>query len=426
MRKGVYVDPAASEELRAKVVGWVGEAAREVDAFFGTKIDPPEAIVCASDACAREHAGPTRRSHATLGPPAKVIIAGIDRLTKQTLVHEMIHVEIARRMKGKQALPAWFDEGVATFIGDNGNCPPGTKRAVDDLRSLERSFVWDRFTNTSGRLEQAYCQARDEIGAWTQKHDRRALVAIIDAVSAGKKLDDVYGPLLTNAPASQRSRALDAHFALDENLGLEAADDSGRSHVASLVSGAIWTTGKQGNAVKVKDGSYVRADGFMELGIPDTPFSLGIWVKPLANAKVLVHTAANASGGDGFCVPLLGYDAKGRLVAQLSFDTDPNAFVSVVGPALPLGKWAHVLTSWSADEGLRLYVDGALVGTAPSAHRLAPGQPLYLFFGTDRRAPCWTQSIETGDWNGVVDEIRVWDHAVGAEAARAVARGGTK
>lgn len=420
MTRGVYVDPAASEEQRKNVIAWVRDAAREVDAFFGTKVETPEAVVCVTEACAFEHAGPTRRSHATLGPPAKVIIAGIDRLTKETLVHEMIHVEVARRLKGKPPVPAWFDEGIATFIGDNGICPPSRKRAVDDLRSLERAWVWDRFTNTSGRLEEAYCQARDEIGAWTKQHDRRALVAIIDGVAAGKKFDDLYGPLLTNASPSERSRVLDAHFTLDENAGLDAADASDRSHVASLVAGAVWTIGKHGNAVKVKDGSHVRADGFMALGIPDAPFSLGLWAKPLANAKVLVHTAVNASGTDGFCVPLLGHDDKGRLVAQLSTDTDPNAFVSVVGPVLPLGKWSHVLTSWSADEGLRLYVDGALAGSSPSAHRLAPGQPLYLFYGTDRRGSCWTQSIQSGDWNGVVDDLRVWDHAIGADAARAI------
>ena len=70
--------------------------------------------------------------------------------------------------------------------------------------------MWERFTNTSGRLEEAYCQARDEIGAWTKKHGRRALVGVIDAVGTGKRCEDVYGPLANPVPEAEWSRVLDA------------------------------------------------------------------------------------------------------------------------------------------------------------------------------------------------------------------------
>lgn len=140
---------------------------------------------------------------------------------------------------------------------------------------------------------------------------------------------------------------------------------------------------------------------------------------PDANAKVIVHTAVNPSGGDGFCLPLVGNDDAGHIVAQIAFDADPRAMVSAVGPALPLGKWSYVLASWSSRDGLRLYVDGALVGTAPAKHRLAPASPISLFVGSDRGAACWTHRIESGDFNGAVDDLRVWDHALSEEEVRA-------
>jgi hypothetical protein len=127
----------------------------------------------------------------------------------------------------------------------------------------------------------------------------------------------------------------------------------------------------------------VRADGFVELGVPDAPFSISLWVKPQANAKILVHTSRNASGGDGWCVPLLGHDAGGHLVAQINFEPDEKAFLVATGPVLKLNAWSHVVTTWSAADGIRLYVDGALAASAAprspaQRHRFTPASAVYL------------------------------------------------
>jgi hypothetical protein len=140
-------------------------------------------------------------------------------------------------------------------------------------------------------------------------------------------------------------------------------------------------------------------------------------VKPLGDARVLVHTAAQASGGDGFCVPLLGHDTGGHLVAQVNVAPDPKAFLTATGPTLPRRAWSHVAVTWSAADGVRLYVDGAPAAAAKPAseaerHRFAPGSPMYLFFGSDVGGHCWTSTLEHGDTSGVLDEIHVFDYAL--------------
>ncbi len=419
----LYADPASSAERREALKRWYGESLVALTTFFGaSKNEPPIVVSCKTEACELHFSGPTRRSHATMEPRPTVFINGRESLIKGTMVHEMIHIEVARRMAGKsrRALPSWFEEGVATFIGDNGSCPAGTKRAIDDLRRLDAPHAWTGFTNMKGKLDGTYCQARDEIAAWAARRGRPALVEVIDAVVAGRSFDELYGPLVTAIPPEAYDRSLVARFDLDENAGTNAVDGSGRSQIGSLMDGASWTTGHRGAAVKVNEGSYVRADGLLDFGVPDSPFSISLWAKPLANAKVLVHTAKNPSGGDGWCVPLLGHDASGRLVAQVNYGNDEKSFVAAVGPVLALNAWSHVVTTWSAGEGVRLYVNGALVASAvprspAERHRTAPAAPVYLLFGSDHRALCWTASVEHGDWNGAIDELRVYDYALTAE-----------
>jgi hypothetical protein len=82
-----------------------------------------------------------------------------------------------------------------------------------------------------------------------------------------------------------------------------------------------------------------------------------------------------------------------------------------------VGAWSHVVTTWSANEGARLYVNGKLAATAAprsaaERHRDAPASPAYLFFGGDNGARCWTQSVEPGAFDGAIDDIRVYDYAL--------------
>ncbi len=431
--RGLHADPATSLEDRRALARWYGESLLALASVFGAATtDPPVVISCATDACALHFSGPSRRSRAILGaaPRPVVVINGLGPLTEGTMLHEMVHVEIARRL-GKTpagALPTWFNEGVATFVGDNARCSPATKRAVDDLRRLDASFAWEGVTSMTGRIDGAYCQARDEISAWTERRGKPALVALIDAVAAGKSFDDLYGPLVTALPEASYDRSLDGSFALDEDAGTNAVDRSGRSHIGSLMDGALWTTGHHGSAVKVLGGSSLRADGFADLGVPDSPFSIALWARPLGVAKVIVHASRNAGGGDGWCNPLLGHDASGRLVAEVSYAQDPKAFLVATGPVLPLSTWAHLAMTWSAADGVRLYVNGVLAAaaapnSAAQRHRSAPASPVYLRFGSDHESHCWSGSIAPGDWNGVIDEVRVYNYALSPQQLAADLRG---
>ncbi len=423
---GVYAEAATTASEREALQRWYGESLRALAAFFGTPPSEPAIVVsCKTDACMLHFSGPTRRSRVLRGLPPRVVVNGLGSLTKGTIVHEMVHVEIARR-RGQRGLPTWFDEGIATFVGDNVRCAADEPRVIDDLRRLDTPHAWEGFADFPGHHDP-YCQARLEIATWVEKHSRDALVKVIDTVAAGGSFDERYGPLATAIPSTSFRRSLDGAFLLDENTGTNAVDSSGHSHIATLMSGAIWTTGHRGAGVKVIGGAHVRVDGLLDLAVPDSPFSITLWAKPLANAKVLVHGAAQPSGSNGWCTPMLGHDAAGHLVAQVPFGATPQAFLAATGPVLPLDTWSHVAMTWSAADGVRLFVNGALAASAPpksaeERHRDAPASPMYLFLGSNQQSRCWTHSIDGGDWNGAIDELRVYDHALAPDDVRREAR----
>ena len=62
------------------------------------------------------------------------------------------------------------------------------------------------------------------------------------------------------------------------------------------------------------------------------------------------------------CVDLLGFSTRGEIVVT-SGGILPY---SVIGPILTVNTWSHVVATYSLTNGIRLYVNGTLVGTTGS------------------------------------------------------------
>jgi hypothetical protein len=425
---GLYVDPAMTDAEREQVKGLYSQAVADISAFFGPESfaanggEPPAVVMCTSDDCEVTFSGPTKRSHAQLEPYPTVYLSGLGPLTRGTITHEMTHIVLGlkQRVAGATApvLPAWLNEGTATFVGDNVNCAPGMAPGIDDLRRLDAGSHWWNFTNLPGKINPTYCQAEAEVSGWVAKHSRAALVEAIEAFYRGVPFEEAYGPLVVSPSVAEH--VLDVRLPLDEGEGTDTLDLTGRAHAAALSSRRLWTQGHFGFGVQVQDGAHVRLDGLYDLGLPDMPFSLSLWTKADAGARVLVHSAMNESGGDGWCIPVLGQDGAGHLVGQIPFASRNDAFLVAKAPALPEGVWSHVVLTWTPEAGVSLYVDGQLAASARPASaeqqlRDAPATPLRLFFGSDVGASCWRGGVPRGNWAGALDEIRVYSYALSAD-----------
>jgi hypothetical protein len=160
-----------------------------------------------------------------------------------------------------------------------------------------------------------------------------------------------------------------------------------------------------------------------DLGDPTRPFTLAVRVRPAASRGVLAH-GSTSEAGVGWCVPLLGYDAAGRIVAQLPRDRGPElghfAVATDPKPRAP-GRWHHVAMTWAPGGPLRLYVDGAIAAEVASTTRDGPGAPLYVTWGSSNaggNSGCWAGAIAAAPFAGSIADLRVLATAQsGAEIA---------
>ena len=398
----VLVEHGASAALGARVLRDYEGARRDLTRVFGSVIsERPVAVVCESSTCVQYVAGPPGRSWA-LGPhqslPGAEFISGdrstiaivrADEGTGAHMLHEMIHLEAHERL-GEARVPAWFHKGLAFSYANRDECKKPYPNGIDDLRRLDDNRAWAEFTNRHlERLHITYCQAFREVDTWLSGRDRDAPRTLLDAVRNGKSFYDVYGSMLTQTSA------------------VRAPEDASFDHGATLGS-----TTPDVVTLSGKSDSLVRQEGFTDLARGDKPLSIAMWIRPSANAGELVHVSENPDG-TGWCLPFVGYDASGRIIAQILHGRGEaeSEFAVTSAPTPPtIGKWTHVAFTWSPGGEQRLYIDGVRVAATKSQAYRASGGVLYVTWGSPGEkglGACWAGAITSGAFRGALGHMQV-------------------
>lgn len=203
----VFIDPAVAKNLWPGIISGI-QAAREMDrkVYGELQATQPDVLVCESGACADYFAGPRRRN-VTIPPnsyagqyvaPRMTVVLTSSTWTRNpyVLAHEFSHVELAKRLNGAH-VPAWFDEGLATYVGGEPVCTNVTGKGIDDLRKLDQETDWVAYTGPEDVFFKTYCQARAEVAAWIGKRGNAGVVQLLDAVRQGQSFWSVYGAMVT-------------------------------------------------------------------------------------------------------------------------------------------------------------------------------------------------------------------------------------
>jgi len=210
------------------------------------------------------------------------------------------------------------------------------------------------------------------------------------------------------------------HWDLNEGSGTTALDDSGNSYDGTLYNDPVYVPGHEGTGVEL-NGIYQfiqTPTPFDFLGTPDQPYALSAWVKlPATGASGNIFHISSNDGGDGWCIPFLTLTA-GHFVAT---GWDTNGMVSATDPAVATsGEWHQVISTWDAENGLRLFVNGVLVATTPQADYAASGSSMYASLGLGNAA-C---SNDQGYLVGTVDDARIYSRALVADDIETIATEG--
>ncbi len=96
--------------------------------------------------------------------------------------------------------------------------------------------------------------------------------------------------------------------------------------------------------------------------------------------------------------------------------------VSITGPTLPLGVWIHVVTSYSVTNGVRLWVNGTLIGSSGSISYASSSVPNTITLGSalDGTSVCLAGLVAEGQFYGMIDELRIYSRELNASDVHAL------
>lgn len=142
-----------------------------------------------------------------------------------------------------------------------------------------------------------------------------------------------------------------------------------------------------------------------------------MWVNPTSVRGAILLHLSTTTNGQGWCVDLLGTSSSGQIISTV-WNGSPQ---QLVGPVLPVNTWTHVGTTYSRSNGLRLYVNGSLIGSTGGVSYTASGMVNILTLGNfiqgiqgSAGGTCNSQSIVPTYYSGSIDEFRVYSREITA------------
>ncbi|CAF1188463.1 unnamed protein product [Adineta ricciae] len=185
--------------------------------------------------------------------------------------------------------------------------------------------------------------------------------------------------------------------------------DSGPNKINGTAVGVSVTAGRINESLLFNtSGAYFQAGMFTLLGVIGHEYSISLWVNKLSSAGAggtLAHVSGS-SNGTLWCISMLGLTASDEIVGQ-SWN---NSIVAVQGSALVAGVWTHIVTSYSLTNGVRLWINGRLIGSTPQFTYAASNLANWITIGTtfSNAVQCAHGNVAIGQFYGMIDELKVY------------------
>lgn len=205
--KNIYIESSSSKIYDQALAQYLSNAQIMMSLYFQPTISaPPKIIACKNPECYNYFAGGDRNLVILPGGTAgnyspsepTIVLTSISNPRNNGIIsHESIHVEIFYRKNFPQRLPAWFDEGFATYASGEPPCNGISSVGVADLTSLNDQYDWNIYTSNPNRIYETYCQAAREVGTWIRARGNFAPAELIEYMRLGGNFQSYYGKMLT-------------------------------------------------------------------------------------------------------------------------------------------------------------------------------------------------------------------------------------
>jgi hypothetical protein len=194
----IFVEPVLPQSERGLVAAIVQSARERVRTFYGSLESDPGIFVCATDSCYDRFGRGKSRGVAYYDLALVLSPRGIDPVIA---AHELSHIEAHRRVGFlnfvNNAVPAWFNEGLATVVADD-------PRYLAALGAADRCLVAPRVgellpTRMSDWRERAgtdhllYAKAACQVSQWLATNGGSgAAVKLLSQIAMGTPFAEAY------------------------------------------------------------------------------------------------------------------------------------------------------------------------------------------------------------------------------------------
>lgn len=215
------------------------------------------------------------------------------------------------------------------------------------------------------------------------------------------------------------------YWSFDESDGQTASDVLG-SNEATLTGSASWEPngGKIGGALKL-DGTGSTAEDTNGANYINglSAFSVSVWVKSssIDSDRGIFH-GIDPDGSDDIFT--LRYDAKGWAgggtnVIKAGITTTGGAQAYESTSNMQITEWQHLLLTWSSGSQLALYIDGTLDDPTDNSDATEGEITDVTKFVIGKGA----KDGPDKSWNGLIDEIHLYDRVLDAGEIASLASG---
>ncbi|CAM4846009.1 unnamed protein product [Rotaria magnacalcarata] len=235
-------------------------------------------------------------------------------------------------------------------------------------------------------------------------------------------LDSIaYVSRAKNASEVLNDATLVAYLSFDSSTLL----DSGPLLINGTGTNYSYTSSGRVNAgVKLSgNSSYIQITGLTRIGTNSWPYTVAVWINPTKiTGGTIMHLSSRIDGAqpNAWCLPIMGLTSIG----QIAINSWNNTNVPITGPIVQLNSWIHVAATYSSSNGERLYVNGSQYGSSSSAYSFAVGGvPMTVTLGSSLLGvgACNTGTIQMNQYNGLLDEFRVYARELTAAEISALA-----
>ncbi len=216
--------------------------------------------------------------------------------------------------------------------------------------------------------------------------------------------------LLSSTLLYGQDQSLVLYFSFDDEAVDEATDHSQYRNNGTVEGNPQPVTGQFGSALMfdaTDDQVVVPTNAMLDI---ETEITMMLWAKPGPNLTADWRNLVGKSPTNVLGNTTFSYSIRTDNSGALRFSLNLGSWQYVLGPTLEEDTWYHITGTYDGTQ-LILYVDGESVGTTEASGGINV-TPDPVCIGNLVNAAGASQNEF---WSGVIDEVRIWDRALGED-----------